>query len=119
MHAKIIFFFKTGDLVTLCNDEISNKMIQSLGIKVFTKQYLVEIPHDAYQISEDEGFKVQVLEVLDYGKVKFAKCLYKDHHYESNIYIQIEDENIGSELCVKYDISKIHITEKAMDIKIY
>ena len=119
MHAKIIFFFKTGDLVTLCNDEISNKMIQSLGIKVFTKQYLVEIPHNAYHISEDEGFKVQVLEILDYGKVKFAKCLYKDHHYESNIYIQIEDENIGSELCVKYDISKIHITEKAMDIKIY
>ena len=84
-----------------------------------SKQYLIEIPHNAYQISEDEGCKVQVLEVLDYGKVKFAKCLYKDHHYESNIYIQIEDENIGSELCVKYDISKIHITEKAMDIKIY
>ena len=119
MHAKIIFFFKTGDLVTLCNDEISNKMIQSLGIKVFTKQYLIEIPHNAYHISEDEGFKVQVLEVLDYGKVKFAKCLYKDHHYESYIYIQIDNENIGSELCVKYDISRIHITEKAMDIKIY
>ena len=119
MHAKIIFFFKTGDLVTLCNDEISNKMIQSLGIKVFTKQYLIEIPHNAYQISEDEGCKVQVLEVLDYGKVKFAKCLYKDHHYESNIYVQIDNENIGSELCVKYDISRIHITEKAMNIKIY
>ena len=119
MHAKIIFFLKTGELLTLCNDEISNKMIQSLGIKVFTKQYLIEIPHDAYHISDKEGFKVQVLEILDYGKVKFAKCLYKDHHYESNIYIQIEDENIGSELCVKYDISKIHITEKAMDIKIY
>ncbi|MBQ8293639.1 MAG: sn-glycerol-3-phosphate ABC transporter ATP-binding protein UgpC [Bacilli bacterium] len=118
MHAKIIFFFKTGNLATLCNDEISNKMIQSLGIKVFSKQYLVEIPHDAYQLS-DEGFKVQVLEILDYGKVKYAKCLYKDHHYETNIYIQIEDENIGSELCVKYDISRIHITEKAMDIKIY
>ena len=118
MHAKIIFFFKTGNLVTLCNDEISNKMVQSLGIKVFSKQYLVEIPHDAYQIAED-GFKVQVLEVLDYGKVKFAKCLYKDHHYETNIYIQVEDENIGSEICVKYDISRIHITEKAMDIKIY
>ena len=118
MHAKIIFFFKTGNLVTLCNDEISNKMVQSLGIKVFSKQYLVEIPHDAYQIAED-GFKVQVLEVLDYGKVKYAKCLYKDHHYETNIYIQVEDENVGSELCVKYDISRIHITEKAMDIKIY
>ena len=119
MHAKIIFFLKTGELVTLCNDEISNKMIQSLGIKVFTKQYLVEIPHDAYQVSDGEGIKVEVQEVLDYGKVKFAKCLYKDHHYESNIYIQIDNAEVGSVLNVKYDVSKIHITEKAMDIKIF
>ena len=119
MHAKIIFFLKTGELVTLCNDEISNKMIQSLGIKVFTKQYLVEIPHDAYQVSDGEGIKVEVQEVLDYGKVKFAKCLYRDHHYESNIYIQIDNAEVGSVLNVKYDVSKIHITEKAMDIKIF
>ncbi len=120
MHAKIIFFFKTGNLLTLCNNEISNKMVQSLGIKVFTKQYLVEIPHDAYHISSDEeGIKVKVEEILDYGKVKYAKCLYLDHKYESHIYIQLENENIDSELTVKYDISKVHITEKAMDIKIY
>ena len=119
MHAKIIFFLKTGELVTLCSDEISNKMIQSLGIKVFTKQYLVEIPHDAYYISDEEGIKVEVQEVLDYGKVKFAKCLYRDHHYESNIYIQIDNAEVGSILNVKYDVTKIHITEKAMDIKIF
>lgn len=120
MHAKIIFFFKTGDLVTLSNNEISNKMVQSLGIKVFTKQYLVEIPHDAYTISTDgEGIKVKVQEILDYGKVKFAKCTYVDHKAETDIYIQIDNENIDGELTVKYDISKVHITEKAMDIKIY
>lgn len=119
MHAKIIFFFKTGDLVTLSNNAISNKMVQSLGIKVFTKQYLVEIPHDAYTISNDEGIKVIVKEILDYGKVKFAKCVYEDHKSQTDIYIQIDDENINGELTVKYDISKVHITEKAMDIKIY
>lgn len=119
-RAKIIFFFKTGELITLASDAISNKMIQSLGIKVFTKQYLVEIPHDAYTISSDnEGIKVSVEEILDYGNVKYAKCLYKDHKSDKHIYIQINNENIGSELCVKYDINRIHVTEKAMDIKIY
>ena len=120
MHAKIIFFFKTGNLLTLSSNEISNKMVQSLGIKVFTKQYLVEIPHDAYFLSDDgEGIKVKVEEILDYGQVKYAKCLYVDHKSETHIYIQLENENIDSELTVKYDISKVHITEKAMDIKIY
>lgn len=119
-RAKIIFFFKTGDLVTLASDAIANKMIQGLGIKVFTKQYLVEIPHDAYIISSDhEGIKVTVEEVLDYGKVKYAKCLYLDHKNEKHIYIQLEDDNIPHELTVKYDINRIHVTEKAMDIKIY
>ena len=118
MHAGIIFFFKTNNLITLCNDDISNKMIQSLGIKVFTKQYILDIPHDAYTISS-EGFKVKVEEILDYGKVKFAKCLYQDNHYESHLYIKIDQEDIPSELFVIFDISRIHITEKAMDIKIY
>ena len=118
MHAKIIFFFKTGELVTLSSNEISNKMIQSLGIKVFTKQYLVEIPHDAYQIAE-EGIKVKVLEVLDYGKVNYAKCLYVDNNIEKVIYVQVDNKNVNQTLTLKYDITKIHITEKAMDIKIY
>ena len=118
MHAKIIFFFKTGNLITLCTNEISNKMVQSLGIKVFTKQYLVEIPHDAYQITST-GITVEVKEVLDYGKVVYAKCLYLDNNQEKIIYIQVDNTNIGNSLTVQYDISKIHITEKAMDIKIY
>ena len=118
MHANIIFFFKTGDLVTLSSNEISNKMVQSLGIKVFTKQYLVEIPHDAYQIAE-EGITVDVLEILDYDKVIYAKCLYLDHNQEKEIYVQVDNKNVSGKLTVKYDITKIHITEKAMDIKIY
>lgn len=119
-RAKIIFFFKTGDLVTLTPDEIANKMIQSLGVKVFTKQYLVEIPHDAYSIVNDgEGIKVSVESILDYGQVKYAKCLYREHKNENYLYIQLENTNIPQELTIKYDISRIHVTEKAMDIKIY
>ena len=118
MHAGILFFFKTGELVTLSSDEISNKMIQSLGIKVFTKQYLVEIPHDAYHEAA-EGIKVDVLEVLDYGKVIYAKCAYNDNNVEKEIYVQVPSKEVSKTLTLNYDITKIHITEKAMDIKIY
>ena len=118
MHAKIIFFFKTGELVTLSSNEISHKMIQSLGIKVFTKQYLVEIPHDAYS-QATEGITVKVLEVLDYGKVIYAKCAYVDNNVEKDIYVQVASKEVSKTLTLNYDITKIHITEKAMDIKIY
>ena len=55
MRANIIFFFKVDNLVELSCDAIDNKMIQSLGIKVFTKQYIIEVPHDAYIINQGEG----------------------------------------------------------------
>lgn len=122
-RAKIIFFFKTGNLLTLVSDEIANKMIQSLGIKVLTKQYIIEIPHDAYQITNDgEGIKVTVEEVLDYGTTKYAKCLYKEFKNQIYIYINlnnIQTSTISKELIVKYDINRIHVIEKTMDIRIH
>ncbi len=120
MRAKILFFFKTNDLVTLASEDISNKMIKSLGIKVFTKQYILEIPHDAYTIAEGiEGLKLVVEEILDYGQVKYAKCVYDDHNTKRDIYIEITNDLNEKEITVQYDVSKIHITEKSMDIKIY
>lgn len=126
VKAKLLFFLKTNELLTLCSDDISGKMIQGLGIKVFSKEYLLEIPHDAYNISED-GFKVKVIEVLDYGDTKYAKCLYKGNGYQNNesvIYVKlndiVNDINLNqSELTLSYDVNKIHIIEKSISIKIY
>ncbi|MDE7100482.1 MAG: hypothetical protein K2O05_01350, partial [Anaeroplasmataceae bacterium] len=117
--AKIIFFFKTGSLVTLCTDEISNKMVQSLGIKVFTKQYLLEIPHDAYQVTTSDGIEVEVLNTVNYGTKSFLHCKLTDES-AAELYIETAEvyEN-SSKIKVCFDISKIHITEKSMEIKIY
>lgn len=118
-RAKIIFFFKTNDLITLATDEISNKMIQGLGIKVFTKEYLLEIPHDAYKI-DDNGLSLKCVEILNYGNKVYYKCLYKDQVEEKFVYLLLDREyNINDEIKVTFDITKCHITEKAMDIKIY
>ena len=117
--AKIIFFFKTGDLLTLSSDAISNKMVQGLGIKVFTKQYLLEIPHDAY-IEDSEGLEVEVVEKLDYEYKKYMRCTYHDDAGDINLYLQVDEfKEVGTKMIVRFDVSKIHITEKSMGIKIY
>ena len=95
-------------------------MIQGLGVKVFTKQYLIEIPHDAYFVS-DEGLDLEVVDTLDYGAQKYYKCIYRTKDVEQEIYVEITSR-IPSDvktLKVGFDIENIHITEKAMDIKIY
>lgn len=117
--AKIIFFFKTNGLVTLCTDEIANKMVQSLGIKVFTKQYMLEIPHDAYTITQDDGIALEVLETINYGTKTFLHCKIDDSS-EKEIYIETKElYEKSSKIKVCFDITRIHITEKSMEIKIY
>ncbi|MDE6655711.1 MAG: sn-glycerol-3-phosphate ABC transporter ATP-binding protein UgpC [Anaeroplasmataceae bacterium] len=116
--ANIIFFFKTNQLITLSSDAISNKMIQSLGIKVFTKQYIIEIPHDAYHIG-DEGLELKVLDVLDFDSKKYLHCSYTDDYGTSEVYILVNEAINKETIKVTFDITKVHITEKSMDIKIY
>ena len=117
-HANILFFFKVNDLVVLSSDAISHKMIQGLGIKVFTKQYLIELPHNCFTISED-GMELQVLELLDYGKIKYLHCQFDDGQGIKDIYVETELTSAPNTIKVLFDITKCHITEKGMDIKIY
>ncbi len=118
--AGIIFFFKTKDLISLSTDAISNKMIQSLGIKVFTKQYLLEIPHNAYQEVSEGGLLLEVVDCLDFGNKKYLKCQMDDGTGLKDFYVETTSDNTNvKELRVVFDVSKIHITEKSMEIKIY
>ena len=117
-HANILFFFKVNDLVVLSSDAISNKMIQSLGIKVFTKQYLIELPHNCFTVS-DEGMELNVLELLDYGKIKYLHCQFDDGQGIKDLYVETELTEAPKTIKVLFDITKCHITEKGMDIKIY
>ena len=117
-HANILFFFKVNDLVVLSSDAISHKMIQGLGIKVFTKQYLIELPHNCFTIS-DEGIELQVLELLDYGTIRYLHCQFDDGQGLKDLYVETKMKEAPSTIKVLFDITKCHITEKGMDIKIY
>ena len=117
-HANILFFFKVNDLVVLSSDAISHKMIQGLGIKVFTKQYLIELPHNCFTESE-EGMELNVLELLDYGRIRYLHCQFDDGQGLKDIYVETELTEAPKTIKVLFDITKCHITEKGMDIKIY
>ena len=117
-HANILFFFKVNDLLVLSSDAISHKMIQGLGIKVFTKQYLIELPHNCFTVS-DEGMELNVLELLDYGRIRYLHCQFDDGQGVKDIYIETELTEAPKTIKVLFDITKCHITEKGMDIKIY
>ena len=39
--------------------------------------------------------------------------------FDKEIYVQVPSKEVSKTLTLNYDITKIHITEKAMDIKIY
>ena len=119
MRANIIFFFKVDNLVELSCDAIDNKMIQSLGIKVFTKQYIIEVPHDAYIINQEEGLDLTFGEYLDYGNKKYMKCFINDGTAQKEIYVLVDEQVDVTNMKIKFDVTKTHITEKAMDIKIY
>ena len=93
-------------------------MIQGLGIKVFTKQYLIELPHNCFTVS-DEGMELNVLELLDYGRIKYLHCQFDDGQGQKDIYVETELTEAPSTIKVLFDITKCHITEKGMDIKIY
>ena len=116
--ANIIFFFKINDLVVLSSNEISNKMVQGLGVSVFTKQYLIEIPHDAYYLSDD-GFELDVVKSLDYGTKQYLHCRFDDGLGAKDLYLETNDKVENKKIKVLFDIEKVHITEKSMDIKIY
>ena len=117
-HANILFFFKVNDLIVLSSDAISNKMIQGLGIKVFTKQYLIELPHNCFTIG-DEGIELNVLELLDYGTIRYLHCQFDDGQGVKDLYVETEMTSAPKTIKVLFDITKCHITEKGMDIKIY
>ena len=117
-HASILFFFKVKDLIVLSSDAISHKMIQGLGIKVFTKQYLIELPHNCFTLSDD-GIELQVLELLDYGNIKYLHCQFDDGQGLKDIHVETSESVAPKSIKVLFDITKCHITEKGMDIKIY
>ena len=123
-RAGLVFFFKLpGDYYSMATDIISNKLIQGLGTRVFSKEFLIEIPHDAYTLSaKSNSFSVIVNKTLDYGdNTYFVRATYKDDNGDEQCLFIKTNEKIpdGKTLGLGFDIARSRITETDMNIRLY
>ena len=121
--AGFVFFFRFDqNYYSLLSDIISNKLIQGLGTRVCSRQFRVDIPHDAYTIREDnKGFKVVVESILNYGENYYMRCRYlTDNNAEQFVFVETKEPlSVGKELYLDIDLTRCQITETDMNIRLY
>ena len=120
-QAGLIFFFGIGDYHFPSTPVISGKLIQGLGTRVFTKNYLLEVPHDAYKLSQTDGIQAIVHGYADYGVKKFTVVGYFDADGQERVAYLLLDQplEVGAHVLLDIDITKTRITETGMGIRLY
>ena len=119
LRAQLLFFFKFNDLYQIIPDEITNKIIQGLGNKVFTKIFRIEVPHVGY-VEEEGTIEFKVVSLANYGDTQMYKCTGKIDGEETVIYLN-KDRNIelGSVIHIRPDLEKAQIYEDDLNIRLY
>ena len=119
LHAKLIFFFTYEKTFQIIPDDITGRIIQGLGNRVFTKNFRVEIPHNAFK-EHDEGLVFKVSANINYGDMKMYKCVGELYGEKLVIYMEKEKElQLGTELKLKPDLEKCQIYEDELNIRLY
>lgn len=114
-ESKVFYISINGHYVKVPTD-ITLKVVQALGVTLFTSSFRYEVPHDAYQIAEEGyGFKGMVDNVLNYGAERFAVINVVDQ----NIYVKVDQDVVpGDTIYLTVDIHKIRIFENKFDIRL-
>ena len=96
--------------------DITRRIVQAFGTKLFKSNYRYEISHYDYKRVSEGGLKANVTEILDYGKEKFAKCLIN----KNVIYVAVKDDvKAGDLLHLTFDLNNIRVYENKFDIRLY
>ncbi len=119
LHAKLIFFFTYEKTFQLIPDEITGKIIQGLGNRVFTKNFRVEVPHDAF-VEEKGNLEFKMVSNVNYGDVKMYKCSGELYGDRVTVFINNEREiKLGETVSLKPDLEKCQIYEDELNIRLY
>ena len=95
--------------------DINKKIIKGLGAQLFLSHYRFEVPHNAYTVG-NEGIELKVLDIIDYGNYKYAKC----DLYGNVVYVEIDkDIELNSTIKVAIDVEQSKIYENLFDIRLY
>ena len=118
-RAELLFFFKYDEFYQLLPDEITNKIIQGMGERVFTKIFRIEVPHDGFE--EKEGaLEFKVASLVNYGDVKLYKCVGTLYGEKVTVYINQErDIALGQVIHLAPIVEKTQIYEDERNIRLY
>ena len=119
LHAKLIFFFTYEKIFQQIPDDITGRIIQGLGNRVFTKNFRVEVPHDAFVEAED-GLQLKVTANINFGDMKMYKCVGELYGEKLTVYIEkTRDIELGTVLSLRPDLEKCQIYEDELNIRLY
>ena len=119
LHAQLLFFFKYDSYYEVVPDEITNKIIQGLGNKVFTKIFRIEVPHDGF-VEQENTMEFKVVALVNYGDVKLYKCVGDAYGEKVTIYINKEREiELGEKIQLSPNLEKTQIYEDELNIRLY
>ena len=119
IHAQLLFFFKYDDYYQVIPDEITKKIIQGLGNKVFTKIFRIEAPHDGY-VEQENTMTFKVVSLVNYGDVKLYKCTGELDGEAVVIYINKDREiDMGATVYLAPQLEKAQIYEDDRNIRLY
>ena len=100
-------------------DEITNKIIQGLGNKVFTKIFRIEVPHNAFA-EQENTLPFKAVALVNYGDVKLYKCIGQVDGSETIIYLDKTREiNLGDTIYLRPELEKAQIYEDDRNIRLY
>ena len=119
LHAKLIFFFKQDEYYQMIPDDITAKIIQGLGNRVFTKVFRIEVPHYGF-VEEDGGLKFQVVSNVNFGDAKMYKCVGEMYGEKVSVYINKEREiEVGEKISLRPKLEETQIYEDEQNIRLY
>ena len=119
LHAKLIFFFKEDEYYQMIPDDITAKIIQGLGNRVFTKVFRIEVPHDGF-IEQKGALKFQIVSNVNYGDAKMYKCKGKMYGEDVIVFIKKEKElSIGDYVELAPKLEETQIYEDEQNIRLY
>ena len=118
-RAGLLFFFKFDDYYQVIPDEITNKIVQGLGNKVFTKIFRIEVPHNGF-VEEENTMPFKAVVLVNFGDVKLYKCNGDIDGQQVSIYIDKQREiDLGSTVYLRPDLEKAQIYEDDLNIRLY
>ena len=120
LKAELIFFFNNDGHYQIIPDDITTKIIQGLGSKVFTKVFRIAVPHNGYEEVEKDGLDFVISQEVNFGEVKMYKCNTNLYGEKVVIYLRKEREiEVGSKIMLRPIIEKCEIYESELNIRLY